>query len=99
VKGKFDLIIFNAPYLRHNAGEDNSNDLVSGEKGIELSLRFIDSALLHMKANGRAILVSSSLSEFDALQDHIKKKSLKVLERKTVHIFFEDIIVLLISGA
>lgn len=99
VKGKFDLIIFNAPYLRRNEDEDNSIDLVSGEKGIELTLKFIDYALLHMKPNARIILVASSLSEFEALQDYIKENGLKVLERKKLHIFFEDILVLLMAKA
>lgn len=97
IDGKFDIIIFNAPYLKHDKDEDNSIDLVGGNKGIEISQRFIDECVSHMKDGARIILVASSLSDIDALKNHIAKKGLKIHSSTKIHIFFEDIVAFIIA--
>ncbi|QQG39040.1 MAG: methyltransferase [Candidatus Woesearchaeota archaeon] len=64
VKGKFDLIIFNPPYLPFLDGEDESiSRTVSGGKmGYEIIERFLGQAGDYLNENGKILLVFSSLT-------------------------------------
>lgn len=94
----FDLIIFNAPYLRSESGEGKEHSAWSGgREGVELSIRFLEKAVTHLTNEGRIILVSSSLSNQDKLKLKINKFGLTILKEKKVHVFFEDIIAFLLE--
>ncbi len=100
IRGKFDIIIFNAPYLPAEKGEKvdkRSMAWQGGEKGIELSLRFVESLKDYLKKEGEAILVASSLSDYERLASFIKEKGLVFSEAAKAHFFFEEITVLRIS--
>ncbi|MBN1503191.1 methyltransferase [Candidatus Woesearchaeota archaeon] len=90
-KTKFDLILFNPPYLQKEVGiEDKA--IMGGKEGYELTVRFLESVAPYMKQDGKVLLVSSSLIKQDKTVETIQKHLLEqqVLERN--HIFFEDII-------
>ncbi len=67
---KFDLLIFNPPYLP--ADEYCKNDLLDmawcgGEGGIEILEKFLKQSVQHMHLNSRLIFLVSSLSNYETL--------------------------------
>ncbi len=65
VKGTFDVIIFNPPYLPEEAGEDNDlrRQISGGKEGNELLMRFLKEAKNHLEEHGIILLVVSSLTK------------------------------------
>jgi len=89
IKGKFDLIIFNPPYLPENKDEDKESQLVTtgGKSGSELINKFLKQSKNYIKNNGEILLVTSSLTK-GIKWDNFKKKKLA-----TKKLFFEEIYV------
>jgi len=75
IKGKFDLITFNAPYLPRDSREPVSSQLATtgGECGDEISLKFMEKAKSHINPNGKIFLLISSLTPQDRLKNSILK--------------------------
>ncbi len=96
----FDLIIFNAPYLRHekNTEGETSKQWDGGKEGIEISIRFLEQAKEHLNEGGCIVLVASSLSNLRMLEKKIKGMDMRIVDRGTAHAFFEDIVVMLIRA-
>ncbi len=67
---KFDLIIFNPPYLP-SSKYDKEKDTTGGKKGFETILKFLQKARNHLTDNGKILLLFSSLSS----PEIIKKKA------------------------
>jgi release factor glutamine methyltransferase len=90
IKGKFDLITFNAPYLPLDKREPKDSQIATtgGKRGDEVSLKFLKQAKKHLEENGRILLLISSLTPMDKL----KKFNPKVVARQKV--FMEDLIIL-----
>lgn len=95
----FDLILFNAPYLRNEKDDEEKehNPWSGGKEGVELSIRFLDGVASHLNQDGKVILVASSLSNLKMLEEKINGLGFSALRKKKVHIFFEDIIAVLIA--
>lgn len=96
VNGKFDLIIFNLPYLPEEEGEDEetSRQVMGGKKGNEILERFLKDAKDYLDDKGKILIVVSSLTpdvERLIMQYGFR---FKVLERKKF--FFEELRVYLI---
>src|SRR3989338_1740389 len=64
IKGKFDTIIFNPPYLPEAEGEDKESRQITtgGKQGYELLERFLKAAKAHLNPHGIIFLVYSSLT-------------------------------------
>jgi release factor glutamine methyltransferase len=65
---RFDLILFNAPYLPSETWEEcdlTSRAWAGGESGRRVIDRFIVEAPKHLKTNGRVSLVQSTLSDVE----------------------------------
>jgi release factor glutamine methyltransferase len=64
IRGKFDLIIFNPPYLPEDSREPEDSKLVTtgGKKGDEIINRFLKQAKNYLEKNGEIFLITSSLS-------------------------------------
>ncbi|OIO81725.1 hypothetical protein AUJ84_00360 [Candidatus Pacearchaeota archaeon CG1_02_32_132] len=79
VKGKFDLIIFNPPYLPLDAIEPKDSRLATtgGKKGDEISLKFLNQAKIHMNKDSIIILLLSSLTQKIRIIALLSKLSLK----------------------
>ncbi len=94
VKGKFDLILFNPPYLPEEQDGEIEKDvaLVSGKNGLEITEKFLDKASCFLNADGKMLLISSSFAKQELILEYAKRNLLeiKVLEKK--HVFFEDMI-------
>jgi len=91
VRGIFDVIIFNPPYLSSQDSEGLSEaerrPLVGGEAGHEISVRFLEQAPKHIAPGGRIYLLTSSESEGGVLEAARSLYSARrVAERR---IFFE----------
>jgi len=65
IKGKYNLIIFNPPYLPEYEKEDVESKLITtgGKKGSEIINKFLKSAKKHLTKDGRIFLLTSSLTK------------------------------------
>lgn len=62
---KYDLIIFNPPYLPEDSRETGDSKIATtgGKKGNEIILRFLIQAKNYLNKDGKIFLITSSLSE------------------------------------
>lgn len=90
IKDKFDLIVFNPPYLPENK-YDKEKDTTGGKKGSEIINEFLKQAKPHLNKNGKIILLTSSLTKGIKWLDYNKK----LLGKKKL--FFEKIYVFELS--
>lgn len=91
----FDTIVFNAPYLPKAKEIDISLD--GGKKGYETIVRFLDDASGYLKPNGIILLVLSSFSKKEKVDEAISRNMLEHKELAKQHVFFEDLYVYLIA--
>ncbi len=61
IKGKYDLIIFNPPYLPEHE-HDKQPDTSGGKKGNEIINKFLSQAKSYLNGNGKIFLITSSFS-------------------------------------
>jgi len=83
VRGKFGLIVFNAPYLREEAAK-GSETWAAGE-GLEIIKRFIAGAPKYLEKDAYIIMIISSLTGLDDVKGLFVKAGLKanvIAERK-----------------
>ncbi len=90
ISEKYDLIIFNPPYLP-NDEEFQDISLHGGKKGNEISIKFLREALDYLKSHGKIILLMSSLSHPEEIEQEIKNLKLKFSKIKQKKLFFEEI--------
>ncbi|MBS3071142.1 MAG: hypothetical protein A2639_00465 [Candidatus Staskawiczbacteria bacterium RIFCSPHIGHO2_01_FULL_34_27] len=96
VKGKYDLIIFNPPYLPIYNKEPKSSRIstTGGKKGDEIILRFLKKLKNHLTKNGKAFLVLSSLTPKSKINLELKKQNFKKKIVSKENLFFENLFVL-----
>ena len=65
IEGKFDLIIFNPPYLPEDKLEpsDSKINTTAGKHGYEIIIKFLKQSKFHLNRNASILLVFSSLSK------------------------------------
>ena len=65
IKGKFNLIIFNPPYLPENKKEPKNSQIATtgGTKGSEIINKFLKQAKNYLKKDGKIFLLTSSLTK------------------------------------
>ncbi len=65
ILGKFNLIIFNPPYLPEDSREPkiSRRATTGGKKGNEIIIKFLEQAKSHLEKNGKIFLITSSLAE------------------------------------
>ena len=95
VNGKFDAIIFNPPYLSSRDSDGLSDaekrPLVGGDRGHELSVRFLEETREHLADGGKIYLLTSSESEAGVLEKaRMYFSARKIAEQR---IFFETLAV------
>ena len=93
---KFDTIVFNPPYLPQ---ELKLKDLTleGGKKGYEAIERFLNDANNFLKPDGIVLLVFSSLTKKEKVEEFIKNNLLEFEALEKTHIFFEDIHIYLLK--
>ncbi len=87
VKEKYDLIVFNPPYLPGSPKTMIERSWLGGRDGREVIERFLSEVRRYLKVNGSFFLVLSSINKPD---DLIKKFHLRIIKRKKL--FFEELI-------
>lgn len=87
IKGKFDIIIFNPPYLPEDFREpvDSRISTTGGRKGDEIILRFLKDAKDYLDKEGKIFLITSTLSK----EINFKKLGYKYKELGCEKLFFE----------
>lgn len=89
INEKFDLIVFNPPYLP-TKGEDLAWD--GGRDGIEIIKKFLEDAKNYLERNGMIYIVLSSLCNIEKLKKLFEKKY-KFEEVLKQNFFFERLYV------
>lgn len=95
IKGKFDTIIFNLPYLPVKEKGDLALAWSGGDDGLGPLPNLISGARDHLLPDGRIIIVVSSLMDQDALLSALNGFKVRVLS--DLPLFFEKLSVLEIS--
>jgi len=92
---KFDIIIFNSPYLPEDELEpkDSKIHTTAGKKGYELIIRFLEQARYHLDKDGKILLLFSSLSKTTVIKKKAKDLgyNMRLLNKKKL--FFEELFV------
>ena len=89
IVGKFDIIIFNPPYLPLDKKEPKKSQVATtgGMKGNELIIKFLKQAKNYLYKEGKIFIITSSLAEY------INFNGLGYMAKKlaTKNLFFEKI--------
>lgn len=97
IKGRFDLIIFNPPYLPASK-YDKNKDTCGGKQGWETAMRFIRQLGRHLTKEGIALLLLSSFTKPELLEKEIKRQKLEFEQLASGRYFFEELYVWLIKN-
>lgn len=99
VKGKFDLIVFNPPYLPEDKEEDKESAMITtgGEKGDEIIIEFLKQSVRHLDKDGIILLLLSSLTPRKRIDGFMKELGLKSEIISSKKLFFEELFVLKIN--
>jgi len=97
IKGSFDLVLFNPPYLPVETGGSEEVAWAGGGTGRDLIDRFIAGVAPHLRKGGCALLVQSSLDGLGRSRTMATQAGLgfHVLERESF--FFESLYVVRLS--
>jgi len=90
VNGRFDLVLFNPPYLPSRAVEDRTID--GGSMGRAMTERFLQELPNHLKKDGAAFLLVSSLNDPASIPREYPR--LQFTPRAKRSLFFEELQVL-----
>jgi release factor glutamine methyltransferase len=95
---KFDLILFNTPYLPTEEDEMPDDDLNAawdgGINGREVIDGFLDGLCQHIREGGRVQLVQSSLSDMEKTIGRLEEMGFHAWVSARKKCFFEDIVVI-----
>ncbi len=91
INEKFDLIIFNPPYLPDEESEDKESKKITtgGRYGHEILERFFSNVERYLNKNGRILIVFSSLTNKNKVNKIIKKNNFKFKLLESKKLFFE----------
>lgn len=89
ITGKYDIILFNPPYLPEDKLEDKESRLATtgGKKGGELINKFLRQAKKHLVRGGKIFLLTSSLTKGINWKEYKKK----IIAKQKL--FFEELYV------
>lgn len=97
IKGKFDLIIFNPPYLPEDKREPEDSKLMTtgGKKGYEILEKFLKETKNYLEENGRILTIISTLT--GDVENLFNKEGYKFRLLETQKLFFEELKVYLLK--
>ncbi len=97
IKGKFDMIIFNPPYLPRLEGMKKDwidVALDGGHKGREIISGFLEDARSHLVENGKILMVVSSLTGIEEVKSKMRLLNYIVGEKGRERFMFKQLVVL-----
>ncbi|HLC62726.1 MAG TPA: HemK2/MTQ2 family protein methyltransferase [Candidatus Nanoarchaeia archaeon] len=79
IQGKFDLILFNPPYLPEDPLEDEETRRIvcGGKHGYEIIIKFLKQARAHLNRGGEILLIFSSLTNRKKIDQTLKELKYK----------------------
>ncbi len=92
---KFDIIIFNPPYLPQDKREPKDSQLntTAGKKGYELIIKFLKQAKSHLTPQANILLLFSSLSKPKIIKQKAKQLGYKYKLINKQKLFLEELYV------
>ena len=96
-KDKFDLITFNPPYLPEDKDDIKDIALYGGKHGHETIGKFLADVNDHLKDDGKTLLLFSSFTDKEKVDEIVRENLLKAKQVDKEHIFFEDLFVYLLE--
>src|SRR3989344_4083548 len=95
VEGKFNLIIFNPPYLPSDEREDYESSLATsgGKKGDEIILRFLKEVGNYLDDDGIILLVVSSLTPIERIEKILSEQNFEKEVVVSENFFMEKLFV------
>ena len=96
---KFDLIIFNPPYLPEDKDEPEDIKLMTtgGKYGYEIIERFLSQAKDYLKKDGKILILFSSLTNKNKVNEILTKNNYVYKEIDKLKLHFEELYVYLIN--
>ena len=95
IQDKFDLILFNPPYLPQDK-YDKQKDTTGGKLGDETIIKFLSQAKSHLTKEGKILLLVSSLTPQEKILKLLDKLNLKKKVLSKQNLFFEELEIWLI---
>ncbi|MFU8767055.1 MAG: HemK2/MTQ2 family protein methyltransferase [Candidatus Methanoperedens sp.] len=99
IKGKFDIIIFNPPYLPTREFEKEKGwmnaALDGGPDGRQVIYRFLDDAGFYLVNHGKILMLVSSLTGIEEIKSRMLSLNFSVEEVVQERFMFEQLVVLL----
>ena len=92
---KFDLIIFNPPYLPSEEKDPQAQAWAGGTMGREIIDKFIVDAPKHLTEKGRIQLLISSLNDVDDVLKTMRERNLEAIIIASEKLWFEELYVIL----
>ena len=96
--GKYDLIIFNLPYLPQDEAESFGGTIEKawdgGESGRDVTDKFILQATLHLKEDGRIVMIDSSQSNHGKTISWFYENGYSAEIIGRLKLFFEELFVI-----
>lgn len=96
VEGRFDLIAFNPPYLPADE-HDKEKDTTGGKEGWEIIEKFLSQAKHYLTKNGRILLLFSSLTGRERVENLINDYGFTFKELARKKLFMEELYLVLLS--
>jgi release factor glutamine methyltransferase len=95
IEDKFNIIIFNPPYLPEDKREPEDSKLATtaGKKGYEIIIEFLKQAKSHLSNNGEMLLLFSSLSKPSVIKKKAKELGYTLNLLNKSRLFFEELYV------
>jgi len=90
LRGKFDLVVCNLPYLPSDKIIDRTTD--GGKEGMEIPIKIIKSAVQVLAGHGRLLFLTSSLANYEKLLEKTQSLGFKVKVLSRKKLFFEELI-------
>ncbi len=90
INGRFDTIIFNPPYLPQDKGIVDES-IYGGRHGYELLEKFINSCCNHLTDNGIILIVFSSRTNKQKVDESIERNCMDFEEVGQKRVFFETL--------
>ncbi|KCZ73535.1 HemK-related putative methylase [Candidatus Methanoperedens nitroreducens] len=98
IKGKFDMILFNPPYLPTTEEERMEGwlnvALDGGHDGRRIIYRFLEDAGDHLAKSGRIVMLLSSLTGIEEVKSKIGSLGYNVEDKREERLMFEQLIVI-----
>jgi release factor glutamine methyltransferase len=99
IRGKFDLLIFNPPYIP-TLDEERTDDwlntaLDGGYDGRKIIFRFLEDAAEHLVENGRILLLISSITGIAEVKSKLRSLDYTVKDSIQRRYMFEQLLVII----